>query len=203
MTRLRHPWVHLVARQLAAFTRLGSLGHLDLNVISVDQVLTRDTKSTRSHLLDRRTLAVSAGQGLVTLRVFSTFTGVGLSTEAVHGDRKSFVSFLRNGSVRHRARGKTLHNVRNRLDFINRDGWSITGAQVKESTQRHQTLRLVINLVRVFLEDVITTRTRGVLKAENSFWIKKVRFTLATPLILATDVECAVGWLDSTARMSY
>ena len=46
VTCLCHPWVHLVARQLSTLTRLCTLSHLDLNVVSVDQVFAGDTKAT-------------------------------------------------------------------------------------------------------------------------------------------------------------
>ena len=43
---LGDPRVHLVAGQLAAFAGLGALGHLDLEVVGVDQILAGHAKST-------------------------------------------------------------------------------------------------------------------------------------------------------------
>ena len=51
---LGDPRIHLVTGELAALTGLGTLGHLDLQVVGVRQVLGRDTEAPRGNLLDRR-----------------------------------------------------------------------------------------------------------------------------------------------------
>ena len=43
---------HLGTRQLAALTRLGTLSHLDLDLIGTAQILCRDTEAARGHLFD-------------------------------------------------------------------------------------------------------------------------------------------------------
>ena len=48
------PRVHLVAGELSALARLGALGHLDLQVVGVGQVLRRHAEAARRDLLDRR-----------------------------------------------------------------------------------------------------------------------------------------------------
>src|SRR5919204_6207773 len=48
------PRVHLEAGQLAALPRLGALGHLDLQVVGVDQVVAGHTESPGGDLLDTR-----------------------------------------------------------------------------------------------------------------------------------------------------
>ena len=45
--------VHLVARKLAAFTGLGPLSHLDLDIVGIDEIFGRDPKPPRSNLLNR------------------------------------------------------------------------------------------------------------------------------------------------------
>ena len=50
---LGDPGVDLGARQLAALAGLGALGHLDLELAGVDQVLARHAEAARGHLLDR------------------------------------------------------------------------------------------------------------------------------------------------------
>ena len=45
LPRLGDPRVHLGARQLTAFARLGALGHLDLQVVGVGEVLRRSRRS--------------------------------------------------------------------------------------------------------------------------------------------------------------
>ena len=46
--------VDLVAGQLAALARLGALGHLDLQLVGVDQVVDRHAEAAGGDLLDRR-----------------------------------------------------------------------------------------------------------------------------------------------------
>jgi hypothetical protein len=43
----------LAARQLATFAGLGTLGHLDLDLIGADQILGGHAEAARGHLLDR------------------------------------------------------------------------------------------------------------------------------------------------------
>src|SRR5665647_524647 len=105
----------LAARQLTTLARFGALGHLDLDLIGAGQVLGRDAKTARGHLLDARTQAIAVLQGqidfyhvgtddalegipefdrdslefvAVTCRVFAAFAGVALAVQTVHGDRQ-------------------------------------------------------------------------------------------------------------------
>ena len=59
------PGIDLGAGQLAALPGLGALGHLDLELPGVDQVLARDAEAAGGDLLDRGILRVPVGQGLV------------------------------------------------------------------------------------------------------------------------------------------
>ena len=58
---LGDPRVHLAAGQLAALAGLGALGHLDLQVVGVGEVLRRHAEAARRHLLDGA--AALAGRG--------------------------------------------------------------------------------------------------------------------------------------------
>ena len=62
--------------QLAAFSRLGSLRHLDLNHIGIGKIFRRHPKATGSNLFDGRAFTVSIIKLLVTVRFFTAFTGV-------------------------------------------------------------------------------------------------------------------------------
>src|SRR5690606_29135000 len=53
MAGARHPWVDLGRRQLAALPRLRTLGELDLDVVRLGQVETRDAEAAGGYLLDR------------------------------------------------------------------------------------------------------------------------------------------------------
>ena len=51
--------VDLVPGQLAALAGLGALGHLDLQLVGVDEVVDRHAEASRGDLLDRRAAAVA------------------------------------------------------------------------------------------------------------------------------------------------
>ncbi|CAB4728726.1 unannotated protein [freshwater metagenome] len=59
MASLRHPWVHLVSRELSTLAWLRALRHLDLKVIGIHEVFACYTESSRCNLLDCRTLRIA------------------------------------------------------------------------------------------------------------------------------------------------
>ena len=81
------PRVHLVTRQLATLTGLGALGHLDLQVVGVDEVLAGDTEPTAGNLLD----GTAPPRVVQPVAVLATFTGVALAADRVHRDRQRLV----------------------------------------------------------------------------------------------------------------
>ena len=100
---LGNPGINLLAGQLTPFARLGALGHLDLQLFGVYQVLAGDAESARSDLLDRAILRVTVGQRDIAFGVFAPFAGVALAPDAVHGDGEGFVRFLADRTVAHSA----------------------------------------------------------------------------------------------------
>jgi hypothetical protein len=87
------PFVDLVSRQLAAFTRLGALCHLDLDIIGADQVFGGNAKTPRCNLLDPRTHRIAVLQDAETFGFFAAFTGIGASAKPVHRDRQRGMRF--------------------------------------------------------------------------------------------------------------
>ena len=102
MARLCNPWINLVRRQLATLARLGTLGHLDLQIVGVHQVFARHSESRRRNLLDRRSFRVAIRHRHISLGIFTTLTGIALGTDSIHRNRQVFVSFRRNRTVTHR-----------------------------------------------------------------------------------------------------
>ena len=119
---------HLAAGQLAAFAGLGTLGHLDLDLVGADQVFGRDAEAARGHLLDLGAQRVAVLQFVVGLhdlvaehvadlgalddldalelvavagRVFTALARVALAADAVHRDGQRGVGFGRDGAQRH------------------------------------------------------------------------------------------------------
>ena len=88
-----------MAGELSPFAGLGALRHFDLDLIGVDEILTRHAKSPRRNLLDRRPLAIAVGQGLEPLGVFAPLAGVALGAEPVHRDRERFMGLAADRAV--------------------------------------------------------------------------------------------------------
>src|SRR5206468_2683961 len=80
--------VDLVAAERAAFAGLSALGHLDLKLIRVDEILHRHAKPARRDLLDRAAAERSIRVRLEAPRIFAALAGVRLPADAVHRDRE-------------------------------------------------------------------------------------------------------------------
>ncbi|EAP99266.1 hypothetical protein JNB_03820 [Janibacter sp. HTCC2649] len=189
VTRARHPRIDLGAGQLATLAGLGSLRHLDLDVVGVREVGRGHTEATGGHLLDRRTtLGVEQP-----LEVFATLTRVGATAEAVHRDGERLVSLLADRAVAHGTGVEALDDVADRLHLVDRDRLALGPAtELEEPADRHEALGLVVDALGVLLEDVVAALTRGVLQPEDRVGVEEVRLAFATPLVLATHAQLAV-----------
>ena len=128
--------INLITRQFTAFTGLGPLGNLDLDFICIGKIPDGNPKTTRSHLLDRRALEIAVGKWLEPLRILTTLPCITLTAQAIHGNRKRFMSLGRDGSKTHGASTKTPHNVGCRFNLgqhHRRAGY--TGPQRHQSAQ--------------------------------------------------------------------
>src|SRR5580693_4258486 len=108
VTHSRDHFIHLVAGQLAAFTGLRPLRHLDLKIVGIDEVMRSHAETPRCNLLDGAAPQVSAGVPFETLFVFSALAGIGAASDAVHGDRQSLVRLFGYRAKRHSAGGESL-----------------------------------------------------------------------------------------------
>src|SRR5262245_32600001 len=118
MANLGNPWVNLPSWQLAAFSRLGTLGHLDLQFTGLDQVKARYAKPPGGDLLDGAILRIATRHWFVALRIFTAFAGIALAANPVHGNGQALVGFLADRAVRHRAGFETEQNRIDRFDFF-------------------------------------------------------------------------------------
>ncbi len=82
---------------------------------------------------------------------------------------------------------------RDRLDLLDRDGAARGRLQAQQAAQRAQLLGLVVDGGRVLLEDLVALRPRGVLELEHRLRVEEVELALAAPLVLAPDLELAMG----------
>ena len=67
------------------------------------------------------------------------------------------------------------------------------GRQPQQPAQRAELLGLVVDQSGVLLEDLVALRPRGVLELEDRLGVEEVELALAPPLVLAADLELAVG----------
>ncbi len=186
------PRVDLVAGQLAALAGLGALRHLDLDVVGVDQVFAGDPEAAGGDLLD----GGAARRVVQALGVLAALTGVGLAAQPVHGDGEGLVRLLGDGAVRHGAGGEAPDDLRDGLDLVEGDRGPAL-LEVEQAAQRHEAFGLLVDPVRVLLEDVVPAVAGGVLEAEDRLRVEQVRFALAAPLVLAADLQCAVRGGDA------
>ena len=107
---LGDPRPDLRTRQLATLAGLRALGHLDLQIVGVHQILRGDAEAPRGDLLDGRPPQISVGIGDIALRILAALAGIGLAADAVHGDRQRLMRFRRNRAVAHRSGGESLHD---------------------------------------------------------------------------------------------
>src|SRR5690349_20883182 len=109
MTQSRDVWSNFRCGKLSAFARLGSLCDLDLNLVSVYQILRGHTKPSGGDLLDSvYRLRLEIRQQ----RIFTAFTGIAARAQAIHRDRQCPVSFHTYGAQRHGLRAETLKHLR-------------------------------------------------------------------------------------------
>ncbi len=74
-------------------------------------------------------------------------------------------------------------------------------AELEQPAQRGQRLGLVVDQLGVVLEDVVAVGAGGVLQLEHGLGVEEVVLALAAPLVLATELEPAVGPLLGPRRM--
>ena len=198
--RLRDPRVHLGPGQLATLARLRALGHLDLEIVGVDEVLGGHPEAPGRHLVDRRAAEVAVRVADVAIGVFATLAGVRLAAEAVHRDGEVLVRLLGDRPVRHRTGREALHDLRDRLHLVERHRLAVAaagsvGGELEQPAQRRELARLVVDELRVLLVDVPALGAGRVLELEHGVGVEEVVLALAAPLVLATEVEVAVGAL--------
>src|SRR5579875_544053 len=118
-------------RQLPTLTGLGTLRHLDLDLLRAHQILSRDAKATGSHLLDLAAYLVAIHRLMIPVRVLTALAGIIATTDAVHGCRDGFVRLRAERAERHGGDDETLPNRLHRLYLIQRHrGGALEAEQV-------------------------------------------------------------------------
>src|SRR5690606_34209537 len=166
--------IDLAAGQLATFTGLGALRDLDLQYFGVDQVMRRDAEAAGSHLLDLADL-----DGAVARRVFTTLSGVGAATEAVHAFGESLVCLGRKCSERHAGGIEAFEDVLQRLYFADVDRLQIFAQTEQVADRRH---RPVVHDLGKLAVVVVVAAAHGILHGAHHVGVDHVVFTTVDEL---------------------
>src|SRR5258708_26248612 len=135
VTNLRDEIIDLVAGKLTALAGLRTLRHLDLQLVSIHQVMAGHAKTRRRDLLDRTAAKIAVGIANEAGGILAALAGVALAADPVHRDREIFVRLLTDRSERHRARPEALHDLRGRFDFLERH-WRTAGIKFEQRAER-------------------------------------------------------------------
>jgi hypothetical protein len=189
--------VHLRPGQLPALAGLGALGHLDLDVVGVHEVLARHAEASGGDLLDG-----AAALGVVqALGVLAALSGVAAPAEAVHRDGERLVGLGADRAERHRAGVEALHDLAHRLDLVDRHRRADALLQPEQAPQGAGALGQRVDGRGVLLEDVVLLRAGRVLQLEHRLRVEQVHLALAAPLVLPAGLEPAVGPLGGVLRV--
>src|SRR5256712_13308632 len=190
---LGDPGIDLGPGKLAALARLRALGHLDLEIRRVDEILARHAEASGGDLLDGAPARVPVGVGCVARRVLTALAGVRSPTDAVHGDGQGLVRLLADRSVGHRAGGEALQDRLDRLDLLERERRR-GRPELDETTQRREPRALVVAEARVVLEERVAAGPRRVLEPGDHVGIDHVMLAVTSPLVLAAPVQLRAEW---------
>ena len=187
--------------QLAALARLGALSHLDLQLISADQVVGGHAEAPGRDLLDLRAAVVAVGIRGEALRVLAALTGVGLAAQLVHRDGEGLVGLARDGAVGHGAGREAGKDPRGRLYLVDGQRRKDARLQTHQTSEGREMGRLLVDRLGVLLEHLVALRPGGMLELEHRLRIEEVDLAFATPLVLATDPPLAMGLFARTLQV--
>jgi len=168
-----------MSRQLSALARLGALGHLDLDVVSVDQVLVGHPETPRRHLLDGGALRVSGTvrQRFKSFGLLASLTGIRLAAQPVHRHRQGGVGLIGDAAEGHGAGGKSLHDLLGRLHLVQRD-LLFRPVEVEQAAQGEQPLLLLVHRAGKYLIAGPIVGTAGMLQSGDG--LRRPGMILAT-----------------------
>ena len=128
----------------------------------MNEVIGSNAESSRSDLLDRTHFRITVRHSLISFRILTAFTGVGLTAQAVHRDRQRLVRFLTDGTVGHRTCLKALDDIFYRFDFVDGDRL-LRRNEFQKASDRAQSFIFFVQAAAVFLIDRIVAFSDGIL----------------------------------------
>ena len=130
---------------------------------------------------------VAVGVPLVARRILAALAGVRLAADPVHRNGERFVRLLADRPVRHRAGRKPPDDALDRLDLVDRH--RRRRRKVEQAAQRGVPAVLIVDELRVLLEDGVLPAAGGVLQLEHRVGVEQVVLAVAAPLVLAAVVQ--------------
>ncbi len=124
----------LGAGELAPFAGLGALGHLDLDLLRVGEVLDGDAEPRTGHLLDGAVAVLAIRLGLVACGVLAPFARVAGCAQPIHGDGDGLVDLAAEGAMGHGTGAEPSHDGLDGLHLIQRH--RISWDELQEAPQR-------------------------------------------------------------------
>ena len=187
MTRTGYYFIYFESRKLAAFTGLGSLSHLDLDLFGMYQVFRSHTETSGSHLFGLARQGNAVERFTEPGGILSTFSRIAPASELVHGQRQCFVSLLADRSERNCSRDEPSDDVFHRFHLFQRNG---VAAETEEITQE-QRFFFPVNHRGKFLKLGITSQTGSHLQ---SFDYRRCPGVFLTSLAICklTDIGQAI-----------
>ena len=203
-------------RQLPALSRLGTLRHLDLDLICRIQILGRHTKSSGGDLFDFGAQRVPVFKGhvhfnlrltndtlqaltgldgdalellAVASRILAALTGVAFASNAVHGHGQGCMSLRGDGPERHRTCGETFDDFTGWLHAIDGDGFAWIELELKKTTQGHVTPVLVVDDLCVLFVGVEIVGAGAVLQLGNRIGRPHVVLASGAPCVLTARIQ--------------
>ena len=131
----------LVGGQLAAFTGLGTLGRLDLDLFRMGKIFRRDAKAARSDLADAGACVMAASvrvrPGRVAGRILAAFTAVGGHAAGIAAFGQGAVGFVTDGAIGDGRTDEVPQDGLFRLNLVQRDrGAGRVGRDLQQGAQR-------------------------------------------------------------------
>ena len=198
-----YPRVYLSGWQVSAFSRLRTLGHLNLNLLGADQIAAGHAETSAGHLLNGRTPVPVTSCGIQTFLAFSALTGVGFAVKHIHSQGQGFVCFLRNGAIGHSPCFKAFHNVIHAFHFLQRKGMF---CKPKVHKTAEVSASLCVYHLCIFFKHAVIPQTGGFLQHVNSSRIVAVLFSVFAHFVSAHAVQsqiCASAQRVKGLRMKH
>lgn len=171
---------NLEAGELAALPGLGTLGHLDLDLVAVGKVVGRNSETTRGNLLDTGSAVIKE-----TFRILSSLAGVRSTAQTVHRDGKRLVGLSTDGTKGHGTGRKALNNISHRFNLIKRDGAARVELELELTTEGHL-LVLFIDDSGKLLVTIAGVGTSSDLQIHHRTW--GVQVSLATLAVVELTI---------------